>query len=163
MGDSCRGPAPEICLHRPICVGCSSRGVLLCVSTWKEKEGEQALCPTPHQPGGLPINLADPAPRGAVASEVLSRSSVCVRAKSLQSCPTLQPCPRDSPGNNTGVGCHFLLQEVFPPQGLNPGLSGLLHRQASHYRVLSITPLEPTAKLQGCGEGTPKWFRWLAS
>ena len=39
-------------------------------------------------------------------------------AKSLQSCPT--PCdpiddprprhPRDSPGKNTGVGCHFLLQ-----------------------------------------------------
>ena len=40
-------------------------------------------------------------------------------AKSLQSCPTLprphrqQPtrlhCPWDSPGKNTGVGCHFLL------------------------------------------------------
>ena len=23
---------------------------------------------------------------------------------------------------NTGVGCHFLLQELFPTQGLNPGL-----------------------------------------
>ena len=23
------------------------------------------------------------------------------------------------PGNNTGVGCHFLLQEIFPTQGLN--------------------------------------------
>ena len=40
-------------------------------------------------------------------------------AKSLQSCPTLQPHrrqptrlphPWDSPGKNTGVGCHFLLQ-----------------------------------------------------
>ena len=40
-------------------------------------------------------------------------------AKSLQSCQTLQPhrrqptrlpCPWDSPGKNTGVGCHFLLQ-----------------------------------------------------
>ena len=40
--------------------------------------------------------------------------------KSLQLCPTLcnphrrqpirLPCPRDSPGKNTGVGCHFLLQ-----------------------------------------------------
>ena len=28
----------------------------------------------------------------------------------------------DSPGKNTGVGCHFLLQEIFPTQGLNPGL-----------------------------------------
>ena len=42
-------------------------------------------------------------------------------AKSLQSCPTLRPhrqqptrlpCPWDSPGKNTGVGCHFLLQCV---------------------------------------------------
>ena len=40
-------------------------------------------------------------------------------AKSLQLCPTLQPHrrqptrfhrPRDSPGKNTGVGCHFFLQ-----------------------------------------------------
>ena len=41
-------------------------------------------------------------------------------AKSLQSCPTLcdphrwqptrLPCPWDSPGKNTAVGCHFLLQ-----------------------------------------------------
>ena len=28
----------------------------------------------------------------------------------------------DSPGKNTGVGCHFLLQEIFPTQGLNLGL-----------------------------------------
>ena len=26
------------------------------------------------------------------------------------------------PGKNTGVGCHFLLQEIFRNQGLNPGL-----------------------------------------
>ena len=28
----------------------------------------------------------------------------------------------DSPGKNTGVGCHVLLQGVFPTQGSNPGL-----------------------------------------
>ena len=42
-------------------------------------------------------------------------------AKSLQSCPTLRPHrrqptrlprPWDSPGKNTGVGCHFLLQRM---------------------------------------------------
>ena len=42
-------------------------------------------------------------------------------AKSLQSCPTLRPHrrqptrlprPWDSPGKNTGVGCHFLLQSM---------------------------------------------------
>jgi len=34
-------------------------------------------------------------------------------------CPTLL-YPWDFPGKNTGVGCHFLLQEIFPIQGLNP-------------------------------------------
>ena len=28
----------------------------------------------------------------------------------------------DSPGKNTGVGCHALLQVIFPTQGSNPGL-----------------------------------------
>ena len=28
----------------------------------------------------------------------------------------------DFPGKSTGVGCHFLLQEIFLTQGLNPGL-----------------------------------------
>jgi len=27
-----------------------------------------------------------------------------------------------SPGKNTGVGCHALLQGIFPTQGSNPGL-----------------------------------------
>ena len=30
-------------------------------------------------------------------------------------------CPWDSPGKNTGVGCHALLQEIVPTQGLNLG------------------------------------------
>ena len=31
-------------------------------------------------------------------------------------------CPWDSPGKNTGVGCHSLLQGIFLTQGLNPHL-----------------------------------------
>ena len=31
----------------------------------------------------------------------------------------------DSPGENTGVGCHALLQEIFPTQESNPGLPAL--------------------------------------
>ena len=34
--------------------------------------------------------------------------SYSVRSHSQQ--PTRLPCPWDSPGKNTGVGCHFLLQ-----------------------------------------------------
>ena len=29
--------------------------------------------------------------------------------------------PWGSPGKNTGVDCHFLLQGIFQTQGLNPG------------------------------------------
>jgi len=32
----------------------------------------------------------------------------------------------DSPGKYTGMGSHFLFQEIFPTQGLNPHLRGLL-------------------------------------
>ena len=47
------------------------------------------------------------------------RFSAAAAAKSLQSCPTVRPQrrqptrlprPWDSPGKDTGVGCHFLLQ-----------------------------------------------------
>ena len=31
-------------------------------------------------------------------------------------------CPWDFLGNDTGVGCHFLLQGIFPTQGWNPNL-----------------------------------------
>ena len=50
-----------------------------------------------------------------------NRINVCV--KLLQSCPALcnpMDCPWDSPGKNTGVGCHALLQGIFPTEGLNP-------------------------------------------
>ena len=35
----------------------------------------------------------------------------------------------DSPGKNTGVGCHALPQGIFRTQGSNPGLLHLLHWQ----------------------------------
>ena len=49
----------------------------------------------------------------------MNAAATAAAAKSLQSCPTLRPqrrqptrlpCPWGSPGKNTGVGCHFLLQ-----------------------------------------------------
>ena len=40
--------------------------------------------------------------------------------------------PRDFPGKSTGVGCHFLLQGIFPTQGSNPGLS---HCRQTLYRL----------------------------
>ena len=43
--------------------------------------------------------------------------------------PTRPLCPWDSPGKNSGVGCHALLQG-FPTQGPNLHLLRLLHWQA---------------------------------
>ena len=46
-----------------------------------------------------------------VAKSQARLSTLTTAAKSLQSCPTLcSPRPWDSPGKDTGVGCHFLLQ-----------------------------------------------------
>ena len=80
-----------------------------------------------------------------VAQSQLSASTlVCVPAKLLRWCPTLllpaRPlCPWDSPGKNTGVGCHALLQGIFPTQGSNPSL--LCHL---HWQVGSLPPGKPT-------------------
>ena len=42
-------------------------------------------------------------------------------------------CPCDSPGNNTGMGCHALLQGIFPTKESNPSLLCLLHWQECLY------------------------------
>ena len=51
----------------------------------------------------------------------------------------------DSPSENTGVGCHFLLQGIFPTQGSNLCLLCLLCWQAGSL------PLAPPTKSSGVG------------
>ena len=66
---------------------------------------------------------------------------VCMSAKSLQSCLTLRLlCSWGSPSKNTRVGCHFLIQWIFPAQGSSPCLLCLLHWQAGSL------PLVPPGK-----------------
>ena len=72
----------------------------------------------------------------------------------VQSCPALHDtmdCSPpgfsvhgDSPGKNTGVGCHALLQGIFLTQGSNPHLLCLLHRQADSL------PLAPPGETLQC-------------
>ena len=76
----------------------------------------------------------------------LDEKEACVCAKFLKLSPTLcdpvdwgSPvasrvtprllCPWDSPGKNTGLGCHALLQGIFSIQGLKPHLWCLLNCQ----------------------------------
>ena len=50
--------------------------------------------------------LYDPPPAAAAELHQLC-PTLC---DPIDSSPTRLPCPWDSPGKNTGVGCHFLLQ-----------------------------------------------------
>ena len=52
--------------------------------------------------------------------------------------PTRLLCPCDSPGKNSGVGCHALLQGIFLTQESNLRLLRLLHWQAGS---LPLAPL----------------------
>ena len=51
----------------------------------------------------------------------------------------------DSPGKNTGVGCHALLQGIFPTQGSNPGY-----------------PLCKRILYQLSHQGSPRILKWVA-
>ena len=56
-------------------------------------------------------------------------------------------CPWDLPGKSAGLGCHFLLQEIFPTQGSN---LGLLHcRQMLYHLSHQGRWLEVTTRLAG--------------
>ena len=63
---------------------------------------------------------------GIVAKSCLTLS----RPQGLQPTPWMVSCPWASPGKNTGVGCHFLLQGIFPTQGSNLGLPALHNQEA---------------------------------
>ena len=84
---------------------------------------------------------------GGWSRSVVSNS---LRPHGLQSTRIL--CPWDFPGKNIGVGCHFLLQEIFPTQGLNSGLPHCrqtlyhLNHQGSPGRVPN-SPSVPRAKI----------------
>ena len=100
---------------------------------------------------------------------VLGRS---VMPDSLRPCG-LQParllCPWDSPGKNTGVGCHALLQGIFPPQGSNPCLLCLLHCRWILYPLSYLGSLMFTDDpLKLFNSPSPDWiarimaFNWCA-
>ena len=58
-----------------------------------------------------------------------------LRAHGLQPPRLLRPW--DSPGKNTEVDCHALLQGIFLTQGLNSSLLQLLHWQAGSLLLMS--------------------------
>ena len=82
---------------------------------------------------------------------MLSHSTM---SDSLRPCglqPARHLCPWDFPSKNIGVGCHFLLQGIFPTQRSNPCLLCLLHWQAdffNHCTTFEILPKEKKRKTE---------------
>ena len=75
-------------------------------------------------------------------SETRSVVSECLRPHAR---PARLLSPWNSPGQNTGVGRHSLLQGIFPTQGLNPGvphfrwiLYQLSHRGSGNKKLFSL-------------------------
>ena len=60
-------------------------------------------------------------------------------------------CPGDFPGKNTGVGCHFLLQEESPPR--NRTHVSYIGRQILYHWATWEAP--------GLGGSLPKAWRWM--
>ena len=56
--------------------------------------------------------------------------------------PTRLLCLWDSLGKNTGMGCHALLQGIFPIQGSNPLLLYLLHHRQILYPQILFNDLQ---------------------
>ena len=61
----------------------------------------------------------------------------------------------DSPGKNPGVGCHALLQEIFPTQGMNPSLLCLLRWQAGSLPLSHLGSQKFVQGLQKFGRPIP--------
>ena len=76
-------------------------------------------------------------------------------------------CPWDSPGNNTGVGWHFLLQGIFPTQELNPGLlhcMQIFYWLSYDYRDLNLFIISAASHSKWLTFQCEKWsliVKWL--
>ena len=68
-----------------------------------------------------------------------------LKSSESHACPAVCDllCPWDSPGKNSGVGCHALLQEIFLTQESNPGL--LRCRQILYHLSHQGSPVRNTS------------------
>ena len=82
-----------------------------------------------------------------LAPQLYLNACICVSAQSrLTLCKCMDGsyhalCPRAFLSKNTGVGCHFLLQRIFPIQGQSPHLLHLLYWQLDS--LLLVPPGKP--------------------
>ena len=77
--------------------------------------------------------------------KVASVVSDSVQPYGLQ--PTRILCLSNSPGKNTAVGGHALLQRIFPTQGSSPGLVCLLYWEAGSLQLHLGSPMDSVTVL----------------
>ena len=139
---------PCRCWSHPFTCVRPSTGLQEDSHTWASHLGTWGSSPSAGAPGGS--GRGTPVPRHLL---FFLRPFCCCHSVP-QSCWTLvhlrphglQPvqllCPWDSPGKNTGVGCRFLLQGIFPTQGWN------LH--LLHWQVGSLPRAPPGNPYPSC-------------
>ena len=94
------------------------------------------------QADSLPAELSGkPKVRECVSCSVVSHF---LQPHGLQ--PARLLCLWDSPGKNTGAGCHFLLQRIFPTQGSNLGLPLRHWQQILYHQYHPGSPLNKPRK-----------------
>ena len=73
--------------------------------------------------------------------------------------PTRFLCPWNSPGKNTGVGCHFLLQRIFPTPGMNPGFQHFrqIPYHLSHLAIMGCLENYRNARRKNLTSISPSW------
>ena len=69
-------------------------------------------------------------------------------------------CPWDSPGKSTGVGCHFLLQGIFPTQDFQMALA-VKKSPANAGDIRDVGSILGSGKPSGGGHGNPLWYSCL--
>ena len=79
------------------------------------------LFPFPRANRGLVVNSSTGA-HHLLLQEMQRGSWLIVNVQTGASLSLTSLCPWNSPGKNTGVDSHSLLQGLFPTQGLKPGL-----------------------------------------
>ena len=111
-------------------------------------EPGRRLPPVARPEPEYPVQVGPLAHRLSSSACVLTQSCLTLRDPTGCSPPRL-PCPWDSPGKDTGVGCRALLQGIFRTQGWNLRLLQLLRgrralhplsHQGSRWTVAPTTP-----------------------
>ena len=106
------------------CVSCNGRQILYHWATWEPKFSESNLNPKSLEKLPSFWNKKYIFYQFCLCSSFPWSTLISWISRLLS---TSLLCPWDFPGKNIGVGCHFLLQRIFPTQRPNPNL---LHWQA---------------------------------